>query len=121
MPVLSTADHRVSPPRIDIPREYNAAHDLIERNLKAGRADKVAFIDDAGSITYGDLAKRVNRFANALVRLGLEQEQRIMVCMLDTVDWPTVFLGAIKAGVTPIAVNTLLTTSDYEYMLRDSR
>jgi benzoate-CoA ligase len=63
----------------------------------------------------------VNRFANALRELGIEQEQRILICMLDTIDWPTVFLGAIKAGVVPVAVNTLLTTADYEYMLRDSR
>ncbi len=121
MPGLSTADHRVSPPRIDIPRAYNAAHDLLERNLQAGRAQKTAFIDDAGSITYGELALRVNRFANALGALGIAQEQRIVVCMLDTIDWPIVFLGAIKAGVIPVAVNTLLTTADYEYMLRDSR
>jgi len=45
MPSLSTADHRVSPPRIEIPRDYNAAHDLIERNLQAGRAGKLAYID----------------------------------------------------------------------------
>ncbi len=121
MPALSTADHRASPPRVEIPRNYNAAHDLIERNLQAGRADKTAFIDDAGSITYGELAKRVNRAANALVQLGIAQEQRVLMCMLDTVDWPTVFLGAIKAGIVPVAANTLLTTADYEYMLRDSR
>lgn len=121
MPALSTADHRVSPPRIDIPREYNAAFDLIERNLQAGRADKVAFIDEAGSITYGALAQRVDRCASALTRLGLEPEQRILLCLLDTIDFPTVFLGAIKAGVIPVAANTLLTTTDYAYMLRDSR
>ena len=121
MPGLSKADHRASPPRVDVPREYNAAHDLIERNLAAGRADKIAYIDDSTSITYGALGQRVNRFANALGALGIAQEQRVLVCMLDTIDWPTVFLGAIKAGVVPVAVNTLLTTSDYEYMLRDSR
>ncbi len=121
MPALSTADHRATPPRIEIARQYNAAHDLLERNLRAGRADKVAFVDDTDSITYGALARRVNRFANALEALGVEQEQRIMLCLLDTIDFPTVFLGAIKSGVVPVAANTLLTTNDYEYMLRDSR
>src|SRR5208282_6596948 len=76
---LSTADHRVSPPRIDIPRDYNAAHDLVERNLQAGRAAKIAYIDDNGSYTYGELAQRVNRCANALVGLGLEAEQRVLL------------------------------------------
>ncbi len=121
MSSLSTADHGVSPPRIDIPRDYNAAHDLIERNLQAGRAGKIAYIDDQGTHTYGELAARVNRCANALTGLGLQPEQRILLCLLDTIDFPAAFLGAIKAGVVPVAGNTLLTTKDYEYMLRDSR
>ena len=121
MPGLSTADHRESPPRIDIPRDYNAAHDLIERNLQAGRSGKTAYIDDNGSYTYGELAERVNRCANALISLGLEAEQRVLLCILDTIDFPAAFLGSIKAGIVPIAANTLLTSSDYEYMLRDSR
>jgi benzoate-CoA ligase len=118
---LSAADHSVSPPKIAIPRDYNAAYDLIERNLRAGRAARIAYIDDHGACTYGELAERVNRCANALTSLGLEMEQRVLVCLHDTIDWPAVFLGCIKAGIIPIAVNTLLKTADYEHMLRDSR
>ena len=59
MPSLSSADHRAVPPHVDVPRDYNAAHDLIERNLAAGRAGKAAFVDDRGTYTYGDLAQRV--------------------------------------------------------------
>jgi benzoate-CoA ligase len=121
MTALSTADHRHSPPRLEFPVEYNAAHDLLERNLQAGRADKLAYIDDHGSYTYGDLALRVNRFANALIGLGLRREERVLLCLHDTIDFPTAFLGSIKAGIVPIAVNTLLTANDYDYMLRDSR
>ena len=121
MPSLSSAEHRSSPPTVNVPRDYNAAHDLIERNLAAGRAGKIAYIDDAGTCTYGQLAERVNRAANALTGIGIAMEQRVMLCHLDTADWPAVFLGAIKAGIVPIAVNTLLTTNDYEFMLRDSR
>ena len=118
---LSWADHSVSPPAIDIPRNYNAAHDFLERNLLAGRASKLAYIDDTATCTFGELAERVNRCANALIALGLQMEQRVLLCLLDSIDWPTAFLGSIKAGIIPVAVNTLLTSSDYEYMLRDSR
>ena len=121
MPGLSRADFGTSPPRIDIPRDYNAAHDLVERNLAAGRAGKVAYIDDRGRTTFGELAARVNRFANALVELGMRPEERVLVCLLDSVDFPTAFLGCIKAGIVPIAANTLLTPTDYAYMLDDSR
>jgi benzoate-CoA ligase len=118
---LSTADHSVDPPVISVPRDYNAAHDLIQRNLDAGRGAKLAYIDDRGSYTFSQLAEGVNRAANALVALGLGMETRIMLAHLDTVDFPAVFLGAIKAGVVPIAANTLLTSEDYRFMLTDSR
>jgi benzoate-CoA ligase len=106
---------------IAIPRDYNAAVDLIERNLAAGLAAKPAFIDDRTTLTYGELAERVDRAANALRGLGIEPEQRIMLAMLDTVDFPVAFLGAIKAGIVPVPVNTLLTAADYDFMLSDSR
>jgi len=118
---LSSADHTVSPPIIDIPRDYNAAHDLVERNLAAGRANKLAYIDDSGRYTYGELAQRVNRSASALTGIGLRMESRIMIALLDTIEFPSVFLGAIKAGIVPVAANTLLTTADYKFMLEDSR
>src|SRR4029434_1168120 len=98
MPSVRSADHRRSPPQIEIPRDYNAAHDLIERNLAAGRADKVAYIDDNGRYTYGERAERVKRCASALTSLGLYREDRVLLCQLDTIDFPSAFLGAIKAG-----------------------
>jgi benzoate-CoA ligase len=100
---------------------YNAAADLVERNLAAGRGPKTAFIDDRGRYSYSELADRVSRFANLLRRLGIHPEQRILLCLHDTIDFPTAFLGAIKAGVVPVAVNTQLTASDYGFMLADSR
>jgi len=118
---LSTFDHAASPPRWSLPREFNAAHDFVERNLRAGRGGKVAYIHDRGRCTYDELAARVNRSANALKGLGIAQESRVMLCLLDTIEYPAMFLGAIKAGIVPIATNTLLTAKDYEFMLRDSR
>jgi len=120
-PGTSAADHTTSPPRIEFPRLYNAAVDLIEPNLAAGRGKRTAFIDDRGSYTYAALARHVNRCGNALARLGLGMEQRAMLILLDTIDFPGVFLGAMKLGAVPIPVNTLLTADDYAFMLRDSR
>ena len=121
MPSLSSADHSVSPPHITIPRDYNAAYDLIGRNLDAGRADKTAYVDDEGSCTYRDVDRRSSAFANLLREIGIDMEQRILLCLHDSIDFPIAFLGAIKAGIVPVAVNTLLTQADYEYMLSDSR
>ncbi len=121
MSQLSSADHGTSPPRVSIPRQYNAADDLVQRNLQAGRGSKVAYIDDHGSYTFSDLAERVNRFGNVLTGMSLAAEDRVMLCLLDTIDFPTAFLGSIHAGIVPVAANTLLTTADYDFMLGDSR
>jgi benzoate-CoA ligase family protein len=104
-----------------IPRDYNFAADILKRNLDAGRAGKIAFIDHRGQCSYGELAVRVERFGHVLRALGIRREERILMCLLDTVDWPTAFLGAIKAGVVAVPVNTLMTEDDYRFMLDDSR
>ncbi|HEX4410417.1 MAG TPA: benzoate-CoA ligase family protein [Xanthobacteraceae bacterium] len=104
-----------------IPRDYNFAADILKRNLDAERADKAAFIDHQGVYSYGQLAERVERFGHALRSLGMRREERMLMCLTDTIDWPAAFLGAIKAGVVAIPVNTLMTDDDYRFMLTDSR
>ncbi|HEX3939377.1 MAG TPA: benzoate-CoA ligase family protein [Xanthobacteraceae bacterium] len=104
-----------------IPRDYNFVADILKRNLDAGRGDKTAFIDPDGAYSYAALADRVDCFVRVLRSLGVRREERILLCLLDTIDWPTAFLGAIKAGVVAVPVNTLMTEDDYRFMLRDSR
>jgi benzoate-CoA ligase len=100
---------------------YNAAVDLLQRNLAAGRDGKTAVIDDAGTYSYAELARRVDRFGVLLRRLGIGREQRILLCLHDGIDFPMAFLGAIKAGIVPVAVNTQLGADDFAFMLADSR
>jgi benzoate-CoA ligase len=102
------------------PAAYNAAADLLERNLVAGRAARVAYIDAGGKYSYAELAERVGRCASALQQAGLEPGQRVVLGLLDTVDFPTCFLGAIQAGIVPIPLSTLSTATDFAAVLGDS-
>lgn len=104
-----------------IPRHYNFAADVLQGNLNAGRANKPAFIDARGVTTYGQLADRVARFGAGLRGLGVKREERVLLALTDTVDWPTAFLGCLKSGIVAVPVNTLLTEDDYRFMLADSR
>jgi benzoate-CoA ligase len=99
--------------------QFNFAAHLIA--LNAGRPGKTAYIDDAGTLSYGELADRVQRMAAGLLGLGLRREERVLLLMHDSSDWVVAFLGALYAGVVPVAVNTLLTADDYAYMLQHSR
>ena len=105
----------------EVPAEFNAATYFVDRHLEENRGDKIAFIDDRGSYRYAELAERVNRAANVLNNLGLRQEARIAMAVLDCVEFQAVFWGAIKAGVIPMCLNTLLTTEHYRYILGHGR
>src|SRR3546814_545327 len=101
------------------PTELNYAAHLV--HINAARADKPAYIDDQRTLTYGELAQKIAQFAGLLQNLGIRREERILLLMHDTIDWPVAFLGALHAGVVPVAANTLLTSHDYAYMLHHSR
>ena len=98
---------------------FNFAHHVLQ--LNGQRAAKAAFVDDFGALTYGALDERVRRIAAGLRGLGIRREERVLLLMHDGNDWPVGFLGAMYAGLVPVAVNTLLTADDYAYMLEHSR
>ncbi|TMK48720.1 MAG: benzoate-CoA ligase family protein [Alphaproteobacteria bacterium] len=100
---------------------YNAVTWLLDRNVDQGRGGKLAFTDTVSELTYGDLQIKTRRLANLLRRLGVRREERVAMIMLDTVDFSVVFLGAIRAGVVPVPLNTLLTSDQYAYVLADCR
>jgi benzoate-CoA ligase len=98
---------------------FNFAQHLLEAN--SGRGNKLAFIDDLSQLSYEQLNQQSRQLASALTSAGVRREERVLVLMHDCTDWPVCFLGAIYAGVVPVAVNTLLTADDYAYMLENSR
>src|SRR3954466_6554613 len=100
---------------------YNAVTWLLDRNVDEGRGDKLAFTDTVSQMSYGDLQRQSRRLANLLRRLGVRREERVAMIMLDTVDFPSVFLGSIRAGIVPVPLNTLLTSEQYAYVLADCR
>jgi len=105
----------------DLPERFNAAADLIRHNLIAGRASKAAYIDRDRTLSYSALHDHVQRAASGLLAAGIRPEQRVLLCLVDTVEFPIAFLGAIWAGIVPVPLNTLLTADDYRWILDNSR
>ena len=102
-------------------QDGNAVDWFLDRHVREGRGDRIAFTDPTRSISYADLARDSARFSDALIKAGIERECRIALVMLDTVDFPIAFWGALRAGAVPVPINTLLTPETTEYILRDSR
>jgi len=104
-----------------LPEPFNVAAWMVDRNLAEGRGNNIAIECGDERVTYQQLAERVNRLGNALRGLGVRMEERVLLILLDTPEFAYSFLGAIKAGIVAVPVNTLLKPPDYEYMLNDSR
>jgi 4-hydroxybenzoate-CoA ligase len=100
---------------------YNACTDLVDLNVEHGRGEKIAFIDPEQTLTYAQLQAQTGRFANLLRRFGIRREERVLLLLTDTIEFPIAFLGAIRAGVVPVPVNTMLAPEQYAYMLGDTR
>jgi 4-hydroxybenzoate-CoA ligase len=102
-------------------RPGNAADYFVDRHIREGRGGKPAFIDETRSLTYADLLADCQSFAAGLQAAGIRRESRVALIMLDTVDLPICFWGALRAGVVPIPINTLLPADLTTYILSDSR
>src|SRR5205807_4050097 len=78
----------------ELPQRYNAAADLLDGNLEAGRGGRLAIrATDGAEQTYGDVARAANRAGGALRDLGVEMENRVLMAMLDTPEFAATFFG----------------------------
>ncbi|HEY7403076.1 MAG TPA: benzoate-CoA ligase family protein [Candidatus Angelobacter sp.] len=106
---------------IELPAIFNVATHFVDRHVHEGRDHRVAFECGDERVSYRQLYERVNRAGNALKKLGVRQEERVGMLLLDTPEFAYCFFGGIKIGAVPIPINTLLKPHEYEYILNDSR
>ncbi|TAG17465.1 MAG: benzoate--CoA ligase, partial [Rhodobacterales bacterium] len=109
--MLSVIDTRPFPA---VPQVFNLARHV----LAAGQTtpDKPALVilhpDRDQVLTYADLITRILGCAAALLALGLQPGDRILMRLQNGPAFPVVFLGAIAAGLVPVATSSALTASE---------
>ena len=116
-----TVDRSESPARILFAPGLNVAVPFVDRHVEEGRGDRVAIRGPAGEITYAELAENVSRCGNALLSLGVRRGDRVLLIVKDCAEFFYLFWGAIKAGIVPVPLNTLLRADDYRYIIEDSQ
>src|SRR5574342_399636 len=114
-------DRSSKPARLEFRPGFNAATHFVDRHLEEGRGAKVAIRCAAGDVTYAALAENVNRCGNALLGLGLQRGQRMLMVVKDCPEFFYLFWGAIKAGIVPVPLNTLFRAEDYRFLVEDSQ
>lgn len=106
---------------VNVPEQFNMASVLVDAHLDRGGSSRPAVLWQGKSLSYLELAERVNRTGNVFRRLGVQPEQRVLLLLNDSPEFLATFLGAMKIGAVPVPVNPLATPTDYEYFLNDSR
>src|SRR3979411_455244 len=106
---------------MDIPLRFNIGAELIERNLRAGRGDAPAIWSGGKTLSYRDFAGLTDRLAGALLRAGVEPEQRVLFILPDSPELAVAYLAAMKIGAVAVPCNPLLRPADYAYFLEESR
>jgi len=99
----------------------NAALYFVDRHVTEQRGAKVAFVQGGRSLTYGELKRDTDKMVGFYQAVGIGRESRVAMLVLDCLEFPVIFWGSLKAGVIPVALNTLLSTEQYRYILNDCR
>ena len=103
----------------DLPINYNMC-EILEHNLEH-RADKTALLSEHGTMTFREVSNQVNQIGNALTRLGVRFGECVAILCPDRPEWVTTFFATTKIGGVVLGMNTLLTTEEYDYILKDAR
>ncbi len=72
--------------------------DALVREASAKRSGETAVVDDAGSIDYGNLDRRVNQLAHRLRDLGVGPGVVVGLCTDRTIEMVVGLLGILRAG-----------------------
>ena len=94
-------------------------HGLLEQTA-ARYPDRVATIFFGAKLTYRDLDEAANRFAHALLNLGLGRGDRVALMLPNCPQFLIAFYGALKAGAVVTAMNPLYTPRELAYQLNDA-
>jgi benzoate-CoA ligase family protein len=105
----------------DIPREFNLTTHFVDRHVEEGRGDRTALVTDDGPVTYADLAALTNRVGNALIELGVRQEERVLIALNDSPEFVASWYASLKIGAVTAEVYTFLAAKDFAYYLDYTR
>lgn len=108
-----------------VPTHFNIGVACTDSHLGTLTGKNTAMIvedDELGTdeITFAQLSRRTNQFAQVLRDSGIESGDRVLIRLPNSLDYPTAFLGAMKLGAISVPTSTLLTVEEVLYLAKDS-
>jgi len=113
------------PWRWNIPEHFNIGVACTDAHLGAPVEERTAVVvdDDRTGVrqaTFAELAAETSRFAQLLRDLGVGAGERVLIRLANCLEYPVVFLGAMKRGAIPVPTSILLTSEEVVYLAADS-
>ena len=112
--------------RWNIPTYYNIGRDCTDKHANTeSHRNKIALYweneeGETRRFTFTDLSVISNKIGNALLSLGFQKGDRLLIRLPNLPEFPLVFLGAIKIGAIPIPTSSMLTAEEIGFLLDDS-
>lgn len=100
---------------------FNLCDYFLERNLREGRAGKVALICGSQRRTYAQIAERAAKLAAFLRRAKLRPEERVLIVLPDGFEFAETWFATLRAGGVFAMVNPLLKREQFDFYLEYSK
>ncbi len=104
----------------DLPEYVDPVGHILERHLGTALAHKPALIADGDTVSYSELIALVRRVHAGLMLNGVEPEHRILMFGTDSLDYVSMWFGALRAGAVPAVVSDLYKTNELLYFITDT-
>jgi 2-aminobenzoate-CoA ligase len=98
----------------------NVGAELLDRNAEGGRAGRPAIHTPGCSITYGELARHVNRLCHGLRAAGLDRGDRVLLRLPNVPEFVVAYLACQKLGLVTVGTMPLLRARELEYIASDA-
>jgi benzoate-CoA ligase family protein len=100
--------------------QYNAATWLLDRHVEGGIGQRVALVHQGRRYTYDDTLVEVWRAQNALRALDVRRGERVAMVVNDEPAFVAWFLGALRSGIVPVPLSTMLTADELGAIVADA-
>jgi len=104
----------------EVPEYFNPTTVVLDKHQTADKSGSTALIVDNDSYTYEEVLGHVCRAANGLEALKIETGSRILLFATDSLEFLSVWFGAIRAGIVPVVVSDAYKAPNLLYFLRDT-
>ena len=123
-PVMQDYEATYRDASMEVPEFFNFGFDVVDKWAEDRTKLALISVDPAGETaqqhTFWDLKGLSNKFANALLSLGVVKGDRVFLMLPRIPEWYAAILGMIKLGVVPMPATTLCTPRDIDYRINQA-